>query len=311
MSKLRGAVFAGLSDYTINQRGDVGSLLRLCSIDAVLQFQQSGLNEDEAMQFVKTITKLAAEKLTKVRFAAWNCLKIFWKTHIPQLEIHDHFDHQADISSFAYYRQLIELFTITWLRNDLLQGLLSAISGGTDDISQVAGEALVSFLVDRQSQDLDEQLVYLTDTLLDWLRSAARLDDREVVPMLDMLCLLLEQFGEEMEEVVVIRRVRIVELLNDLQTSIADIPRIQAVVRLLSGLALLDEYRMESADKISRKLLHKWPKVRQATVDAVFLLDAESVPLSVDWNTSAVANKDKVVEIRKMLGVAGRTTMKK
>lgn len=308
---LRGAVLAGLSDYTIDQRGDVGSLLRLCSIDAVLRFQQGGLDEDEATQFVKTMAKLSAEKLTKVRFAAWNCLKIFWKTHIPQLEIRDSFDHQADISSFAYYRQLIELLTIPWLRDHLLQGLLSAISGGTDDISQVAGEALVSFLVDRQIQDLDKQLVYLTDTILDWLRSAARQDDREVVPMLDMLCLLLEQFGEEMEAVVTTRRVRILELLNDLQTSIADIPRIQALVRLFSGLALLDEYRVESADKISRKLLHKWPKVRQATVDAVFLLDADSVPFGVDWNASAVANKDKVVEIRKTLGVAGRNTTKK
>lgn len=311
MLLLGNAVLAGLSDYTSDQRGDVGSLLRLCSIDAVLHFQQNGLNLDQDIQFMQAVARLSVEKLTKVRFAAWNCLKQFWEAHLPKLEIHNHFDHQADISSFAYYRQLTDLFTIPWLRGHVLQGLLSAISGGTDDASQVASEALVSFLIDRQGSDVEEQVTYLIDTILQWLRLAVHREDREIVPMLDMLCLVLEQFIRETEAYMTAQKLRVLELLNDLQTPIADIPRIQALVRLLSDLALMEAYHLESADRISRKLLHKWPKVRQASADAVFLLDESCVPYDTVWNAAATANKDKVVAIRKVLGVAGRNNLKK
>lgn len=311
ISILGEAVLAGLSDYTSDQRGDVGSLLRLSSIDAVLQLQQNGLSQENEIQFVQAVARLSAEKLTKVRFAAWNCLKNFWATHLPDLEIRDRFDHQADISSFAYYRQLMQLFTVPWLREHVLRGLLSAISGGADNTSQVAGEALISFLVDQQQQHLDEHLMYLIEALLQGLRSGVRQEDREVVPTLDMLCLVLEQFSQGTEAYMTTHKVRVLKLLNDLQTPIADIPRIQALVRLLSDLACMDAYRLESADRISRKLLHKWPKVRQASADAVFLLDQACVPYDTDWNAPATANKEKVVEIRKILGVAGRKAPEK
>lgn len=308
---LENAVLKGLSDYTSDQRGDVGSLLRLSSIDAVIALQQESLDNDEGIRFAQAMARLSAEKLTKVRFAAWSCLKDFWKKHMPLLIMSNSFDHQADVSSFAYYRQLMQLFTIAWLREHLLRGLLSAIFGGADNTSQVAGAALVSFLIDQQQEELEECLTYLIGTVLAWLRSAIAQEDREIVPMLDMLCLVLEQFCEQAESYMTAHKALVLELLNDLQTPIADIPRIQALIRLLADLASMDAYRAECADRISRKLLHKWPKVRQASVDAVFLLDEKSIPHDIDWNAPAAANKDNVVEIRKTLGVAGRKVLQK
>lgn len=311
MSTLQDAVLAGLSDYTNDQRGDVGSLLRLCSIDAVQHFDQNILDRTDMIPFVRTITRLAAEKLTKVRFAAWNCLKAFWKTYVPEHAIENPFNHQADISSFEYYKQLLTLLTVPWLQEHLLHGLLNAISGGADDISRVSSDAFVAFLSDLQDQEFQDTLVSLMTTLLDRLRFLARQEDREVVPVLDMICLIREQFDRETDAIMIAERSRILELVDDLQTPVADIPRVQALIRLLSDLALLDAYRLDSADKISRKLLHKWPKIRQAAADAIFLLDPQCVAYGVDWNLPALANKSQVVEIRKALGVVGRNTTKK
>lgn len=74
----------GLTDYTNDQRGDIGSILRLQSIETVNAFRRNQIMHvqtdgivDDVMPLV---VKLAAEKLNNVRFRAWKCLESFWQT---------------------------------------------------------------------------------------------------------------------------------------------------------------------------------------------------------------------------------------
>ena len=81
-----------LEDYTNDQRGDVGSLLRLQAIDAVRAAWQSGAlepREENAPRLISAVCVLAAEKLDKIRYRAWTCLSELFETFYPPLrELH-------------------------------------------------------------------------------------------------------------------------------------------------------------------------------------------------------------------------------
>ena len=74
------ALKACLCDYTMDERGDVGSLVRLEAIDAirVAWAHQVLPDGDQAHHLVALICGLAVSKLDKVRFRAWTCLQEMW-----------------------------------------------------------------------------------------------------------------------------------------------------------------------------------------------------------------------------------------
>jgi hypothetical protein len=71
------ALDAGLNDYTITERGDVGSLVRTKSIQCVQGMWEAGypLLEPASKQLLQgNIIRLALEKMDRVRVQAARCL---------------------------------------------------------------------------------------------------------------------------------------------------------------------------------------------------------------------------------------------
>ena len=76
---LSNALEACLVDYTIDQRGDVGSLVRIEAIKAVATVLRKNLvSLPNRQTLAAKICGLAVEKLDKVRWRAWNCLQPNW-----------------------------------------------------------------------------------------------------------------------------------------------------------------------------------------------------------------------------------------
>ena len=70
------SLYNSLLDYTINEKGDVGSLVRTEAVDAVaILFKEDLLSKDEKQKLMAQACSLAVEKLDKVRWRAWTCLK--------------------------------------------------------------------------------------------------------------------------------------------------------------------------------------------------------------------------------------------
>ncbi len=69
-----------LQDYSVDRRGDIGSLVRLEAIDAVGVALSHNLLSDpnSRKSLLARVCCLAAEKLDKVRFRAWICLQENW-----------------------------------------------------------------------------------------------------------------------------------------------------------------------------------------------------------------------------------------
>lgn len=84
-------LLASLADYTADQRGDVGSLVRVEAIDAVgVSWANGRLTDEETKRrLIALVCGLAAEKLDKVRFRAWTCIqscwKVFGRTYAPPM----------------------------------------------------------------------------------------------------------------------------------------------------------------------------------------------------------------------------------
>ena len=73
------AIADGLDDYTIDRRGDIGSLVRIEAIDAVhTAWQQARLSKLVLHNLGSKVCRLALEKLDKVRLQAWRCLYDIW-----------------------------------------------------------------------------------------------------------------------------------------------------------------------------------------------------------------------------------------
>ena len=76
---LSNALEVCLADYTIDQRGDVGSLVRIEAITAVATVLRKNIvSLRNRKTLAAKICGLAVEKLDKVRWRAWNCLQPNW-----------------------------------------------------------------------------------------------------------------------------------------------------------------------------------------------------------------------------------------
>ena len=87
VDKIFPAISQCLDDYTTDQRGDIGSLLRLEAICAANEILQH-LNEKQLKPALRTtllhrLLRLATEKLDKVRNQAWRCLVDNYQNLVP------------------------------------------------------------------------------------------------------------------------------------------------------------------------------------------------------------------------------------
>lgn len=68
-----------LNDFTVDQRGDVGSHVRLEAIDtAGVAIQNDLLLLKTRRSLLAEVVRLAVEKFDKVRFRAWSCVQKNW-----------------------------------------------------------------------------------------------------------------------------------------------------------------------------------------------------------------------------------------
>lgn len=87
---------AFLDDYTTDNRGDIGSLIRseaINGVDSILDLKiNTGISAPYLNSLMASVARLAAEKLDKIRFKAWRCLQKFWESSpdLPPLEMYVH-----------------------------------------------------------------------------------------------------------------------------------------------------------------------------------------------------------------------------
>ncbi|KAK5380395.1 hypothetical protein LTR20_007166 [Exophiala xenobiotica] len=298
----------GLNDYTNDQRGDIGSTLRLQSIETLDAFRNhvdlNRFSDDVLPAVMPFVAKLAAEKLNSVRFRAWKCLEGYWKTNPGLPTMQCTFDYPADVSSISYFQQLLELFPIKDFQQQLLLGLVSSTTSGTEDVCRAASNAFLSYMQLLDNDRRNDLAKAAASIILRQLDENATQDDRQVVILLDFLCFLMDQ------NLLLNDSWDIWAIMQKIQGPTSSLQRIEAALNCYSRLLSIDEYRARAMDKLTRQLLHRWPKVRNDAADLLYFEFSNSALASFDWNAPVTKTKPIVLELRKQLGIAGVATPK-
>lgn len=156
-----------LDDYTIDQRGDIGSLLRIEAIDAVgVVLSHNLLSElGPRRSLLARVCRLACEKFDKVRLRAWVCMQDNWNAFqlherslmcdlpfLPSLVARTLNDFRserptlASVSTLTYCQQLLSLCSLDWLRLSVIEGFIISSGTGSESVLRSFRAALVAYV---------------------------------------------------------------------------------------------------------------------------------------------------------------------
>lgn len=173
------------------------------------------------------------------------------------------FPHPEDVSTVPYFQQLMELFSLEWSRKPLIVGLVSSATSGTESICRAASNGFAWYLQALDEGRRDTVKTAISGIILKQLATSAPLDDRQVVSLLDFFCFMLDQdlFSCQL---ITHRETSAQDIWTIMQTvhgPSSSLQRIEASLNLYSRLLATGEFRARALDKLTRQLLHRWPKV--------------------------------------------------
>lgn len=311
---VKDAMTTGLVDYTNDQRGDIGSTLRLQSLEVVDSFRKNphatrekGVVLEAVMPIV---VKLAAEKLSSVRFRAWKSLEAsLLDTSV--FDKYQTFEYLTEVTTVNYFQNLLQLLRVDLVRESLIIGLISSATAGTEDICRAACNAFVAHLQSLPLAPRQTLVRQISTLVLERLGSAIQEEDRTVLPLLEFICFLIDQDAFADELLAPVGPHDVLLTLTKLQTPTSSLPRFEALLNLYSRLLALfpaqSSQYVQCLDKLTRQLLHRWPRVRNKAADLLHLHKPNEILASCNWNRTLAANKPVVLELRKALGVKGNS----
>ncbi|KAK8845579.1 hypothetical protein IAR55_006295 [Kwoniella newhampshirensis] len=314
----------GLNDYTTDQRGDVGSWVRIASLNALgrilfaLPPNTTWVSANLFQELVGGIVKQSVEKLESVRAEAALALARLrgsgwtWQGKIEGVDVS--VDRLQDegfryIDQKEWFESMIPLLR-TNFRSNLLAGLVHSIGSQVVPLSQAAFQPLKTYLES---------------------------DDDLIIPVLrDLLAIVTENYASNRVFISSLQTIH--KLLSDtivtLSTdgdksdvdqlcekilhvgckglgSIKSIERISAAMRLVIACLLLHgSVRLKAIDYVPLFLAHRFPRIRAMASEEIYLAlsgldedideELEEVLLETDWVGQGVEkDADRVVELLK------------
>jgi hypothetical protein len=196
-SQIVTALHIALNDYTITERGDVGSLVRTAALETVgTGWAASTLRSDGSevhQQVYDDVVRLSLEKLDKIRSIAARVLSIRRPTQPIETG-----SPLEDVSSVNYFLSAIQTFqttTPTSTKEAICLGYVNSAGMGSETVAQNARQALLSFLdtlpVDSETAASQLSQLEIANCMLGILKANIN-DDRVLVPLLETIAFLLD-----------------------------------------------------------------------------------------------------------------------
>ncbi|KAI9777363.1 MAG: hypothetical protein M1835_005261, partial [Candelina submexicana] len=238
------SICTSLEDYTVDQRGDIGSWIRLAAIDAVAASSKHGAVDSSLGQneLFAGVCRLAAERLDKVRIRAWACLQ---EAQSRESVATAGFDSVGQVSSHKYFLELLQLLRQKSVRIPLLQGYVTSAGAGSEAIIIASRGALVDF---AEQRDEVYNLCELSTDLVEVLKRNSN-NDRVAVPAMEVLSFFLFDTGFA-------ARVGGFEwraLFTNVQKAhfkSGNVQKLEAAVKIYAGLLVVEEVRKDAAEKL-------------------------------------------------------------
>ncbi|KAL1628757.1 hypothetical protein SLS54_001445 [Diplodia seriata] len=283
-SRISDALITALNDYTINERGDVGSLVRLEGLNAVDSAWKYGLlaGLEQEPRVLADVTRLSLEKLDKVRLRAASCLQHNGKGY---------FDTEAEltatgISSHEYFTRAIEYFdtnTAESTRLAIVEGYISSAGMGSESVVQASRLALVERLQALPTEDERFSLLHVANTVLEVCKTHLS-NDRITVPLLEVLAFLLD--AQVLQRLVgsSFKWRNLLSLVQKAHFKSNNMQKLNLALDVYRGLADIPAIHHDVRTKLASMLLHPFPKVRVATAETLFVVSANEELKGHDWS---------------------------
>lgn len=289
-----------LNDYTINERGDVGSLSRFQALLAIEQIwslsQQSNLELPPGkLPSLVTVQRLAMERLDKVRLQAAKCLCIIEGVQLDSstdvysymTNIAMHILHMAVTVGEAGERQKhLQSF---WI------GVTSSAGAGAESLIEPTRQALHDGMCslpaasgikrDVSLPSIEEVGTALLELFSTTIKAS---DDRILLPLLDTVCFLLDSnilqpLFASSTGTPALKPLTVLSLTQRAHFKSTSLPKLLSCVHIYLHLADLDEIRNEVLKKLVSMLLHPFPRVRKAVAEVLWVVTGVEGLKDVNW----------------------------
>ncbi|OCK83592.1 hypothetical protein K432DRAFT_440727 [Lepidopterella palustris CBS 459.81] len=299
-----------LNDYTITERGDVGSLVRLEALNTTETAWTTGLlkGSEGENQLHAAVLRLSVEKLDKVRARAAHCLESGNQEHFERAII----GVTDGVSSYAYFKETLKIFNPSspeWLKWAIVEGYISSAGMGSESVVQNSRMALVD-TIDKLPVDVTPNdarhgcsLLDATNILLELIKWNLA-NDRILIPLLEVIAFL---FDAQILQRLVGTSFSFRSLLSLVQKShykSTNIHKLHIALEVYRGLAEVDATRTDVISKVASMLLHPFPKIRISAAETLWIITENEDLKLRDWSQPPKNLKVIVEDIKKGNGVA-------
>lgn len=276
-----------LRDYSTDSRGDVGAWVREAALIGLGQLTLSTaqlvpdfLDEALVTHIVGGILQQAAEKIDRVRVAAGRVFAQLLHSNAPRIpNIPQHDDlvcvfPEKELLALNWatamdvFPRLAQLLSFPAYCEHVLLGLVVSVGGLTESLVKHSSISLLEYL--RQIKM--EQLTLFASTLL-LVFKAHQKNDRVTVALLKTADLLLSNGCLEAAEVPEDRSfaVQFLELCKAEISRCGDAKKLITSVAVFCGLLQFASVRRGCLSQLAILLGHKYPRVRRATADQLYI----------------------------------------
>lgn len=270
----------GLNDYAVDDRGDVGSWVRLASMRALGDIATTRAVSEVALESICVgISTQLVERIDAVRVEAATQFGRIAKTrHIPGQDV------LVEIDGHPGFESSVRLISVEIYRLAMLRGLAHSIGGKSETIAHEAAAALQMHMVDAEP----------VFSGIARLAAASVRENRGFIALMRTAYVLIED-GRQYRGIdrALVRLVRLASISPD---KIKSVPRLLTCARLYvttNSVAAALQYS-KGADVLPLFLGHKFPAVRSTTSEAVCVsiqsrepseatCEAEDLLLHTEW----------------------------
>ncbi|KAI7340402.1 hypothetical protein KC315_g703 [Hortaea werneckii] len=293
------AIHRGTRDYTVDERGDVGSLVRLQSLScasSVLEYGSKCKLPEEVRDVLPTdVARLSLEKLDRVRIAAARCKHEWLGSEWAVRDV-------ASVSTEDYFAAILSPLGAERrdpaLEVSLLEGCISCAGISGERLLQSSRLALVELLC-----NVDDPLLAVHMTSFAAILKGMLTDATHIYPALELLGFLLDmQIPQRLADRTNFKWRNLLSTVQKAHHKSNDIPKIVAAVNVYRELAGVPTVRGEVLKKLVSMLkTNPYPRVRIAVAETLFTATKEDRLLSVNWAAPIVNNKKIVTAVEASL----------
>ena len=295
-----------LEDYTIDNRGDVGSWVReeamkglaaCCGMRRKLREAGSGGAETTSdlsvgpsagsavsldTRIVRAVLKQSFEKIDRVRLSAGTCLcsLLHPQVLVPQAANLDllvrHVEPEKAETNWAAaassFSQLVPLMELEPYTEEALEGLLISAGGLNEALGQTAAGALLELLQGARRNGRGEELLGRVLVALGSIFQRRQGQGRVTLPLLRTANMIFDRGHVGDGEAVAAPAAALLDSAREEIRGCTDIPRLQAAGALLCHLSVLGEPVRSGSFKAVLSLLgNRYPRVRKHVAEQFYL----------------------------------------